>query len=310
MTGEAWAAWVGAKHPDGDGRPSIVRIVFSTHPVHCDDVIFICRTDWRLREVMYGQAQPRSDVERTLVDALMRQFPDTLGVAHPLPPEYSEPAALWTADAAVTREIYQAGFDPPDHDGNLMRVRFDLSAQTPSASLIAVRQNPTAIARQRLDLMIARGAKFVWAELVQANHMLYEPAPTSHACMVMLSFDYRVTPKEMRDWADMLYALKFTDPDDPDLRIALWPLEVSEQSWYHHRRFRLPDVMTGGRAVFLADLWAHRPFIADGRFLSRAGDQPRLVPCLAEPDETGWAGIELVPHNEVEKYRRLAAKTA
>jgi hypothetical protein len=114
----------------------------------------------------------------------------------------------------------------------------------------------------------------------------------------------------MRDWADMLYALKFTDPDDPDLRIALWPLEVSEQSWYYHRRFRLPDVMTGGRAVFLADLWAHRPFIADGRFLSRAGDQPRLVPCLAEPDETGWAGIELVPHNEVEKYRRLAAKTA
>jgi hypothetical protein len=128
--------------------------------------------------------------------------------------------------------------------------------------------------------------------------------------MVMVSFDYRVTTREMRAWGNVLYPLKFTNPTDPVLREAVWPLEASERSWYYHRRFRLPAALTGGRAVFLADLWAHRPFIADGWFRPRGdlGDQPRLLPCLAETNETGWAGIELVPHNEVETYRRLAAK--
>jgi hypothetical protein len=309
-TGEAWAAWVGGKYPDRDGRPSIARIVFATHPEHREDTVLLCRTDWRLREVMYGPAEPRTGVERTLVDALIRHFPDTLGVAHRLPDQYAPPAALWTADVAVTPEMFAVGFNPPDHDANMLRVRFDLAGQHPSVSVIPTRYDPTAMARRRLDILLARGAKFIRAELAQANYQLYQPGTASAACMVMVSFDFRVSAQELRDWGSMLYPLKFTNPTDPTLRDAVWPLEASERSWYYHRRFRLPDALTGGRAVFLADLWVHRPFIVDGQFHPRAeiGDRPRQIPCLAEPNESGWAGIELVPHNEVETYRRLATK--
>src|SRR5262245_46660383 len=128
-TGEAWAAWVGGKFPDRDGRPSIACVVFATHPEHREDPVLIGRTDWRLREVMYGQAEPRTGVERTLVDTLTRHFPDTLGVAPRLPDQYASPAALWTADVAVTPEMYVAGFDPPDHDATMLRVQFDLSGR-------------------------------------------------------------------------------------------------------------------------------------------------------------------------------------
>src|SRR5262245_30706197 len=97
-SGEAWAAWGGGKVPEGGSHPSIARIVFATHPEHREDPVLLGRTDWRLREVMYGQAEPRSGVERTLVDALNRHFPDVLGAAHRLPDQYASPAALWTAD--------------------------------------------------------------------------------------------------------------------------------------------------------------------------------------------------------------------
>src|SRR5262245_901251 len=180
-SGEAWAAWVGGKFPDGDGRPSIARIVFATHPEHREDPVLLCRTDWRLREVMYGKAEPRTGVERTLVDILMRQFPDTLDIAHRLPDQYAAPAALWTADVAVTPDVYAAGFDAPDPDANMLRVRFDFSGRYPTATLIPTRCDPTATARRRLDVMLTRGAKFIRAELTQANYTLFGPATTSGA---------------------------------------------------------------------------------------------------------------------------------
>jgi hypothetical protein len=45
--------------------------------------------------------------------------------------------------------------------------------------------------------------------------------------------------------------------------------------------------------VYLADLWAHRPFI-DGRFRSRTelpAGRLRRVPILAEKKETVWTGV-------------------
>jgi hypothetical protein len=127
--------------------------------------------------------------------------------------------------------------------------------------------------------------------------------------MVMFSPDYTVSAEDLRGWAARLYDLKYTGVEDPVLRQAVWPLEASDRTWYYHRRVRLPDEFTGGRAVYLADLWVHRPFI-DGRFRHRAevGGRPRRVPCLAEMHDQGWAGIELVPFDEVDRYRQSAGR--
>ncbi len=67
----------------------------------------------------------------------------------------------------------------------------------------------------------------------------------------------------------------------------------------------MPEALTGGKAMYLADVWVHRPFIR-GRFPHRneAGTEPRRVPCLVETKDWGWTGTELVPCDEVEEYRR------
>jgi hypothetical protein len=125
--------------------------------------------------------------------------------------------------------------------------------------------------------------------------------------MVMFSFDESVAADEMRAWAEQLHPLKYAHAPDPVLREAVGPLEASDRAWYYHRRFAMQLAFTGGRKVFLADLWAHRLFIK-GRFRHRAehGSKPRQLPCLAEKKDTGWAGIELVPYNEVELFKRRA----
>jgi hypothetical protein len=46
--------------------------------------------------------------------------------------------------------------------------------------------------------------------------------------------------------------------------------------------------------VYAADIWIHRRHLADGYFSER---QPRLVPLLAQPGDTG--GVELIPHDRV-----------
>jgi hypothetical protein len=307
-TGDALAAWVCVQTPEPGGRPTHARVVFATHPEYRDDPILAHRTQYRLNEMMYRGGEPWDDTERAVLAVVERDFPDALGVAHRLPPEYANPAGLWAADVAVTPEVYAAGLTPDEHDANLLRVRFDLAGPRPTAGVVPAPANMEATARRRLDLLLARGARFVWAEVVQANYRLYADNDESAPALVMFSFDYTVPAEEVRALAERLHPLRFTEPADPVLREALWPLEANNGAWYYHRRARVPPELFGGRVVYTADLWVHRPFIA-GRFPHRdeLGGRPRRVPCLAEPWETGWAGIELVPVAEVDEYRRRAA---
>ena len=69
--------------------------------------------------------------------------------------------------------------------------------------------------------MLNRGARFVWAELVQVNYRFYQLVTDSVACMVMFSFDYIVTADELWVWGECLHLLKFTNLDDLVLRKAI-----------------------------------------------------------------------------------------
>ncbi|MGL6095734.1 MAG: hypothetical protein ACRC7O_08065, partial [Fimbriiglobus sp.] len=172
------------------------------------------------------------------------------------------------------------GYDVADHNANQIRMRFDLGS-SPAAWFSPAPIDPSGVARERLAVLLRNRAEFVSAELVQANSRLYEAGTDSAAALVMFSFDPTVTAATMRGWAARLHPLKHTRPADPVLREAVRPLELSDEEWAYHRRTRLPAKFTGGREVFVADLWVRRPFL-DGRFLHshEDGDRSRPVPCL------------------------------
>lgn len=304
--GEALTVGIAGIRDSADKPIRAATLVFC--PALRDDPVFLSRVQWRLQGLLYDGEEPVVPA-----DAAARDRVRDMGIAAERPRTYllsndfAPGESLYATDVSIPSRLYPDGFEWGGHD-HLLSVRYDVSGAEPTAELIPQAPDPTAIARARLDGLLRRGAKFVWAELVQANYTLYQPGQHSAACMVMFSFDYTVQPDEMRKWAEQLHPLKHTNPGDPVLPDAVFPLECSDRGWYYHRRFPLPLAYTGGRVVYLADVWAHRPFI-DGRFRSRSelpAGQPRRVPILAEKKETGWAGVELIPFNEAKEYQRRA----
>jgi hypothetical protein len=101
--------------------------------------------------------------------------------------------------------------------------------------------------------------------------------------------------------------LKRTDDEHipPVLQPTAEAVAANEAGWSYHRRVRIAPEMTQGCAMYLADVWFHRPFLADGYLSNR---QPRLVPCLAQPGDRG--GIELMPHDRAGQFWSGAAAEA
>jgi hypothetical protein len=307
--GEVLAAPVAVRRPGEDGGPTTACAVFAPTAELRDDPVFAGRAQFRLIGVLYDGADPHDAVEAAVRDRLAGRLAEPPPRVYHLSDEYAPGSPMYAAEVELPDALREAGYDPDDFDRSLITLRFDPVTPGPTAELVVRPYDPAAVARRRLDVMLARGARFVWAELAQANYQLYAEGTASAACMVMFSPDYTVSAEDLRAWAARLYDLKHTGVEDPVLRQAVWPLEASDRTWYYHRRVRLPDEFTGGRPVYLADLWVHRPFI-DGRFRQRAeaGGRPRRVPCLAETKDGGWAGIELVPFDEVDRYRQLAGR--
>ena len=181
-----------------------------------DDPVFLSRVQWRIQGLLYENEQPVVPA-----DAATRDRVREMGLATERPRAYllsndfapGERALRGGCDASP-RGLHTGGFEWGGHD-HLLRVRYDVSGTEPKAELIPKAPDPTAIARSRLDALLHRGAKFIWAELVQANYTLYQPGQYSAACMVMFSFDYTVSADEMRVWAEQLHPLKHTNPADP-----------------------------------------------------------------------------------------------
>jgi hypothetical protein len=127
------------------------------------------------------------------------------------------------------------------------------------------------------------------AALVQANNQLWEPGDVTLPALVLISFERGSdVMSTLHDLAAEAAALKSRRrPRDRDEQWVGDALR-DEEAFYHRRR-RLPRSFTGGRVVYLADLWMPRRYLRNG-VLGRV----REFPVLAEPGDEG--GLELLPY--------------
>ena len=129
----------------------------------------------------------------------------------------------------------------------------------------------------------------VSAVLVQANPGLFRSGLLDLPCLVVFSFEtweYEV----LNEIAERVAALKDSEPTEPEraeIARMLAPPAV------RNRRTLLPLSLTGGRAVYAADLFVNRRDLEKG-YLTH-----RTLPCFAQPGEAG--GLELMPHQIVDR---------
>ena len=124
----------------------------------------------------------------------------------------------------------------------------------------------------------------VLAVLVQANQGLFRTGMLDLPCLVLFTFeplDYAT----LNTLAERMGALKNTDQTDPDLQAVA--AMVTQEAAVRYRRRPLPVSFTGGPTVYAADLFVVRRCLELG-YLTH-----RLLPCFAEPGESG--GLELMP---------------
>jgi hypothetical protein len=71
----------------------------------------------------------------------------------------------------------------------------------------------------RQQRLLLREGQIVWGALVQANNLLFEPGTSDHPAMLVYSSDryFDVRPAELRLIGSKVFALKGTDPADPEL---------------------------------------------------------------------------------------------
>lgn len=130
--------------------------------------------------------------------------------------------------------------------------------------------------------MFARNSQVVMGFPVIVNTMLLEPQDEPSAGLVLICFD--PSPSATQLLASLVE--RIADDDGPqfdgaDRDLAQSLLDDEEHQLF--RRRRLPDSMTGGRAVYACDLMITPGFLV-GKHVS--AEMP-LIPCLAEPGDKG-----------------------
>lgn len=135
-------------------------------------------------------------------------------------------------------------------------------------------------------LQLASTGEPVWAALVQANSMLFQPGNIDLPCLVLFSFEPAGGHLDyMQRLAAGVFDLKETRQNDPDLRYVA-NLVTNERAYKYRRRI-LPISFTGGPIVYCADLIVVRSCLPTGYLTAR------ILPCIAQPGEKG--AIELLP---------------
>ena len=106
-------------------------------------------------------------------------------------------------------------------------------------------------------------------------------------------------PQVLERLALAIYDLKMADEADvpPALHATRNAIVANEECWHYHRRSLVAPEMTGGRQVWLGDLWFHRPFLAGGHLSEH---YPRYLPVLSKPDQPG--GVELIPYSQIGQF--------
>ena len=95
----------------------------------------------------------------------------------------------------------------------------------------------------RQQTLLLREGQIVWGALVQANSLLFAPGPADLPAMLVYSPDphFDARPAELRLIGSKLFALKGTQPEDPEL-LALARLITEEVD--HSMGLRLPPVFS------------------------------------------------------------------
>lgn len=110
-----------------------------------------------------------------------------------------------------------------------------------------------------LPKLYGRG-RVVWGALVQANNELFnERSSTSYPAEILYDVSGRSTPQALKTWAAELFALKNTNPDDPELLAY-----VNHISAEHTRLYtRIPTSITP-MPVYSVSIFIWRPHLPNG----------------------------------------------
>ena len=133
--------------------------------------------------------------------------------------------------------------------------------------------------------LLTRGS-IVWGRLIQANRLLFKPGNTDCPGETLYSpngfFDDRM--EELEEISHKLFALKGTTPSDPEL--ADFAHAITNEKIRTLTR-KMPDSVTGGRAVYHSSLLFHRQHLPDGYL--QAGFFPLLI------DSSPDTGVMVLP---------------
>jgi hypothetical protein len=257
------------------GRRICVRTFYSPHRDHLFDVPACHQAYIRCREL---DQKPPPGLSRFWADGLHRFSP----LCRPLGPGFAKGFPIWV------RDFYFPKADlAPFLADNAYHPLWLVDRGGPEGHL----RSPLPLtargrAEQRIQYARERKARPVRVALVQANSALFAPGEDDQPCLVLFSFDDRVTDDELTRLARRVFSLKNTAQDDPDL--AFVAELTTDERFVYYRRDRLPRSFAGGREFFVAHLYVHRPFLIGGYFHGN-----RFMTCLAEPGDRG--ALELLP---------------
>jgi hypothetical protein len=254
------------------GKRIVVRFAYSPSPKHWSDAPAVHRSLLR--------ALPDARFRK---DCLDRDFSRFATLCERVPDRLTGGVPVWIRDVG-----FRASEVPPKTAGDFFPYWLRFESARDIRLVIRPAETPGGRAKQRLDLARSRKAVPVRTALVMANADLFAAGPKDLPCRVLFTFDDRVSDDELTDLAGRTCDLKYTSPPERD-RAFVAEL-TTDETFYYYRRDRLPRSFAGRQDVFVASLHIHRPFLPDGYIIDR------ILPCLAEPGESGM--LELLPFSE------------
>lgn len=278
---EVWADVIGAHV-----SRKLATVLFSTTANCVQDPIFLSRWKWQAQGLMEQRLQASSAYDQRMVhwmngEVVANQVVQLVG-------QRELGVDLFGADIPLP-DWMPPGWQWHDHNAGLLRL--DCRGGAP---VVVGPVGAANVAMKRLSVLFEQGAKPAIAARVQANSILYEHDPRDAPAMVVFASDPRFGPDRLAALANQIFDLKSQSDLPPVLATASAGPRASDESWHYHRRFPIPRELTQGVQVYAADIWVHRPFLLNSRFVS---EKSRFVPIIAEPGEQG--GIELVPFDRV-----------
>lgn len=278
------------------GHGMAVRALFTDDEDGARDPIYLRKMFDRVWDL--NEEADMCDLGRQVRYVLNWNFPDFQSPLCTMPEGFSTRAKLYAVDVMVPGRVLKEGFDGRDFNAGILRLEFDGTGVKLLGAVPADK-----VARRRLRLLEENGARRVDAQLVHANHVLFERDTVGGPSLVLFSFD-RKTPREMlAETAELLHEWRDWETDDPELLAVIDKMRDGEQRSHYHQRFRLPETLTDGFEVYAGDLWIHRPYLRHGQLFEDDEDDEddRILPCLAERGDKG--GIDMVPPDEADDYR-------